>query len=270
MFLSELAQRGSRSYIVARFENNVVGYAGMMFTGEEAHVTNIAVDPDFHGRKVGTRLLYALVTEAIARGAERVSLEVRVSNEVAQAMYDKFGFSVVGTRKGYYIETNEDAFVMLVGERALHGIPADARIDPGRDQEPELVNEVQTAPSPTRPGAQDRGVGRRDARARHRDLVRRDLGVRGQRGPRDPLERHRVADRAARRVRGHRSRDRGSRPRRGADADDPRGAAASRRHLLGPRRDRGDSGSRADRVACSSASPKRSRSRPSWTSRRSG
>ena len=50
----------------------------MMFTGVEAHVTNIAVDPDLHGRKVGTRLLLALVTEAIARGAERISLEVRV------------------------------------------------------------------------------------------------------------------------------------------------------------------------------------------------
>ena len=113
LFLSELAQRATRSYIVARHETEVVGYAGMMFTGLEAHVTNIAVDPSFHGRKVGTRLLLTLITEAVARGAETISLEVRVSNEAAQSMYEKFGFSIVSTRKGYYIETNEDAYVMV-------------------------------------------------------------------------------------------------------------------------------------------------------------
>lgn len=112
LFLSELAQRGTRSYLVARAQGEVVGYAGMMFMGREAHVTNIAVDPAFHGRKVGTRLLLTITNEAIARGAEVVSLEVRVSNHVAQSMYVKFGFSVVGTRKGYYIETNEDAYIM--------------------------------------------------------------------------------------------------------------------------------------------------------------
>lgn len=116
LFLSELAQRGTRSYIVARQDAQVVGYAGMMFTGPEAHVTNIAVDPDFHGRKIGMRLLYSLVTEAVAKGAETISLEVRVSNHVAQAMYIKFGFSAVSTRKGYYIETNEDALVMVIHE----------------------------------------------------------------------------------------------------------------------------------------------------------
>ena len=116
LFLSELSQRTTRTYIVAKSEGEVIGYAGMMFTGREAHVTNIAVDPDFHSRKVGTRLLMYLVTEAIARGAEILSLEVRVSNNVAQAMYEKFGFSAVSIRKGYYIETNEDALVMVVDD----------------------------------------------------------------------------------------------------------------------------------------------------------
>lgn len=116
LFLSELAQRNARSYLVARHKGEVVGYAGMMFMAEEAHVTNIAVDPELHGRRVGSRLLLALITEAIARGAQVVSLEVRVTNHSAQAMYVKFGFEVVGTRKGYYIETNEDAFVMEAGD----------------------------------------------------------------------------------------------------------------------------------------------------------
>ena len=113
LFLSEIAQRTTRSYVVARHEGEVVAYCGMMYTGLEAHVTNIAVDPDFHSRKVGTRLLLKMITEAIARGAETISLEVRVTNVVAQSMYEKFGFSIVSVRKGYYIETNEDAFVMV-------------------------------------------------------------------------------------------------------------------------------------------------------------
>jgi [ribosomal protein S18]-alanine N-acetyltransferase len=114
LFLSELAQRSSRSYLVARKHGVVVGYAGMMFAGREAHVTNIAVDPDWHHRKIGTHLLLALVTEALARGSTQISLEVRVTNTAAQSMYDKFGFEVTGMRKGYYIETNEDAYVMVV------------------------------------------------------------------------------------------------------------------------------------------------------------
>lgn len=116
LFLSEIAQKSTRTYIVARHDLAVIGYAGMMFTGREAHVTNIAVEPDFHGRMVGTRLLLTLITEAIARGAHTLSLEVRVSNNNAQAMYAKFAFSVVGVRKGYYIETKEDALVMVVDD----------------------------------------------------------------------------------------------------------------------------------------------------------
>jgi ribosomal-protein-alanine N-acetyltransferase len=114
LFLSELAQRTARTYLVAKAEGEVIGYAGMMFMGDEAHVTNIAVDPAFHSRKAGTRLLLAIITEAIARGAEVISLEVRVSNRIAQTMYEKFGFSAVGIRKGYYVETNEDALIMTV------------------------------------------------------------------------------------------------------------------------------------------------------------
>jgi ribosomal-protein-alanine N-acetyltransferase len=61
---------------------------------------------------VGTRLLYELVSEGIRMGAKAVSLEVRVSNWGAIRLYSRFGFRPVGTRKGYYQETNEDALVM--------------------------------------------------------------------------------------------------------------------------------------------------------------
>ena len=118
LFLSEIAQKSTRSYLVAKLDGEVVGYAGMMFTGPEAHLTNIAVDPDYHSLKIGSRLLLKLCIESIARGAETISLEVRVSNAKAQAMYEKFGFGIVSIRRGYYIETNEDAYVMIV-ENAL-------------------------------------------------------------------------------------------------------------------------------------------------------
>jgi ribosomal-protein-alanine N-acetyltransferase len=116
LFLSEMAQRTTRTYIVAKIGNEIVGYAGMMFTGYEAHVTNIAVHPDYQSLKIGSRLLLKIVTEAIARGVDTISLEVRVSNKAAQSMYEKFGFSVVSVRKGYYIETREDALVMVASD----------------------------------------------------------------------------------------------------------------------------------------------------------
>jgi ribosomal-protein-alanine N-acetyltransferase len=112
LFLSELALRTSRYYLVARADALVIGYAGLMFTGADAHVTTIAVDPNFHRCKVATRLLAALTREAIARGARNLTLEVRVSNRPAQTLYGSFGFRPAGVRKNYYVETNEDALVM--------------------------------------------------------------------------------------------------------------------------------------------------------------
>ena len=112
LFLSELALRTSRYYVVARLDTVVVGYAGLMFTGDDAHVTTIAVDPALHRSGIGTRLLAALARETRARGARNLTLEVRVSNVGAQELYKKFGFKPAGIRKNYYVETNEDALVM--------------------------------------------------------------------------------------------------------------------------------------------------------------
>lgn len=152
LFLSEIAQRNTRTYIVARHDGYVVGYAGMMFTGREAHVTNIAVDPEYHGRKVGTRLLLALITEAIARGANTLSLEVRVSNVDAQKMYAKFGFETTSVRKGYYVETGEDAYVMLI---------SDARSTEYRLRLQTIRNELDAIIGPT-PGAESHSETGRD------------------------------------------------------------------------------------------------------------
>ena len=112
LFLSELALRTSRYYLVARVDGVVVGYAGLMFTGDDGHVTTIAVDPAWHRAKIGSRLLVELSRAAMARGARNLTLEVRLSNTGAQAMYEQFGFANAGIRKNYYVETNEDALVM--------------------------------------------------------------------------------------------------------------------------------------------------------------
>ncbi len=116
LFLSELALRSTRAYYVARIGRELVGYAGLMMTLDEGHVTTIAVEPRRHRSKIGTRLLLVLVREAIARGATALTLEVRMSNTAAQDMYRRFGFGPVGVRKNYYQEVNEDALVMWAHE----------------------------------------------------------------------------------------------------------------------------------------------------------
>ena len=112
LFLSELALRSTRAYYVAFVGRQVVGYAGLMMTLDDGHVTTIAVDPAWHRHKVGTRLLLALAREARRRGATSLTLEVRLGNKGAQNMYRRFGFRPVGVRKNYYAETKEDALVM--------------------------------------------------------------------------------------------------------------------------------------------------------------
>jgi ribosomal-protein-alanine N-acetyltransferase len=112
LFLSEISRKSDRIYLVAKLGGRVAGYAGMMLTGAEAHITTIAVDPKVQRRHLGTRLMLAMCEAAIERRCRMVSLEVRKSNFGAQRMYEQFGFRPVGIRRGYYIETNEDAIVM--------------------------------------------------------------------------------------------------------------------------------------------------------------
>jgi ribosomal-protein-alanine N-acetyltransferase len=116
LFHSELAMRSTRAYFVARVGRDVVGYAGLMMTLDDGHVTTIAVDPRWHRHKIGTRLLAVLAREAIDRGASSLTLEVRMSNLGAQDLYRRFGFGPVGVRKNYYQEVNEDALVLWAHE----------------------------------------------------------------------------------------------------------------------------------------------------------
>jgi len=107
----DLARRGDRYYVVARREGELVGYGGLMFVVGDAHVTNIATHPDHQRSGVATRVLADLSWEAIRRGCQALTLEVRRSNTGAQALYRRFGFAPVGIRQKYY-ENVEDAIVM--------------------------------------------------------------------------------------------------------------------------------------------------------------
>jgi ribosomal-protein-alanine N-acetyltransferase len=116
LFMSELALRATRAYFVARVGRELVGYAGLLMTLDEAHVTTIAVEPKRHRAKIGTRLMLVLMREAVERGATAITLEVRMTNLGAQDMYRRFGFVPAGVRKNYYQEVNEDALVMWAHE----------------------------------------------------------------------------------------------------------------------------------------------------------
>ncbi|HUY65245.1 MAG TPA: ribosomal protein S18-alanine N-acetyltransferase [Acidimicrobiales bacterium] len=112
LFVEELSQRRSRAYRAAWVGREIVGFAGQMFIDDESHVNNIAVDPDWQGRGLGAALLLDLIRTGLARGARHLTLEVRVGNGPALALYGRFGLAPVGVRPNYYPASGEDALVM--------------------------------------------------------------------------------------------------------------------------------------------------------------
>ena len=95
-----------------REPSSIIGFAGMWLAFDEAHITTIGVDPAQRGRGLGELLLLCMFDEAVERGANWLTLEVRVTNAAAQALYRKYGFTAHGTRKRYYSDNNEDALIM--------------------------------------------------------------------------------------------------------------------------------------------------------------
>ena len=111
MFWNELAQHNF--YIVAVEQDEVLGYAGLASTQDEAWVQNIAVKSTAQRRGIGRELLEALLAEAARQGIKKTLLEVAVDNAPAQRLYATYDFEPVGIRRGYYQPSNTDALVMM-------------------------------------------------------------------------------------------------------------------------------------------------------------
>lgn len=99
-------------YFKADLDGTLIGYVGILFIADEAHLTTIGVHPDHQQKGVGGLLFCKAVWSAIERSCSVVTLEVRKSNDHARKLYSRFGFSIVGERKGYYAKIGEDAYIM--------------------------------------------------------------------------------------------------------------------------------------------------------------
>ena len=111
-FRIEIEDNRCARYFVAVYQDEIVGYGGMWLIVDEAHITNVAVHPSYRGVGIGESIMRTLIEVAVSLGAIRMTLEVRVSNMIAQNLYKKLGFRGVGIRKQYYADNNEDALIM--------------------------------------------------------------------------------------------------------------------------------------------------------------
>lgn len=113
-FYYEMTENQYAYYILASESDNIVGFCGMWMVLGDVQITNVAVLPAYRGQKIGEGLMTAAMATAKAHGMENMSLEVRISNYIAQQLYRKMGFSDGGIRKAYYTDNQEDALVMWV------------------------------------------------------------------------------------------------------------------------------------------------------------
>ena len=113
MYFSELRNPGTCHIYVARAEDcRVVGFCAFRIVVDEVHVNNMGIRPAWRGRGAGTVLLRHVFLEAERLGAPRATLEVRASNAGARRFYERLGFRVVATRRGYYTHPVEDALLL--------------------------------------------------------------------------------------------------------------------------------------------------------------
>ncbi|GAA3645086.1 ribosomal protein S18-alanine N-acetyltransferase [Asaccharospora irregularis] len=110
-FKKELSNDVAR-YIVAKLGGKIVGYVGIWLIVDEGHITNVAVHKDYRGQKIGDKLIKSLVELCRKNSILAMTLEVRSSNTIAQNLYKKYGFKMVGVRKEYYSDNKEDAIIM--------------------------------------------------------------------------------------------------------------------------------------------------------------
>ncbi len=111
-FYDELQNNLAKYYVAKTDNNELVGYAGTWHIIDEGHITTIAVKKDYLRQHIGEALIVHILEDCLKNGVKYLTLEVRVSNIPAINLYTKYGFSSLGTRKGYYQDNNEDALIM--------------------------------------------------------------------------------------------------------------------------------------------------------------
>jgi ribosomal-protein-alanine N-acetyltransferase len=112
LFRNELSSPGSRQ-MIAKISGRTIGYICSNLIIDEANILDVAVHPDFRGRGVASALIEETMDHLKGQGCRAIFLEVRISHIHAHKMYDKYGFKVIGTRKGYYASPVEDAAIMV-------------------------------------------------------------------------------------------------------------------------------------------------------------
>ncbi len=110
-FEKELKNNVAR-YLVAKIDNEIIGYLGVWFILDEGHITNVAVKKEYRNMKIGTQLVEKLILMANENKIMSLTLEVRESNMNAQKLYKSNGFMLSGIRKEYYSDNKENAIIM--------------------------------------------------------------------------------------------------------------------------------------------------------------
>ncbi len=115
LFRGELLKPDKRIYLSAKLKDRLVGYAGLMLVDGEAHITTLAVDTPYRGKRIGSLLALRIIEIAILKRVHWLTLEVRESNEAGQELYKKFGFKQIGVRQKYYSD-GENAVIMWTND----------------------------------------------------------------------------------------------------------------------------------------------------------
>ncbi|MBS4193242.1 ribosomal protein S18-alanine N-acetyltransferase [Bacillus sp. FJAT-49705] len=113
-FYNEFTQNKFAVYVGLEEDGNIIGYCGVWIVLDEAHITNVAILPQYRGMKLGEALMREIMEVSADKGAMTMTLEVRVTNHIAQSLYRKLGFQNGAIRKNYYTDNQEDALVMWV------------------------------------------------------------------------------------------------------------------------------------------------------------
>ena len=164
-YRQELETNRLAHYLVGQLGDDVVAYGGVWLMVDEAHITTFAVHPAYRRRRIGERLLLAMLDLSVDRHAREATLEVRLSNLAARRLYEKYGFRPVGIRPRYYSDNQEDALIMTtepLGSPAMVDRVARLRVAldafPAPSLEPDPMSASQLAPNEPNPAPAGEGA----------------------------------------------------------------------------------------------------------------